>query len=189
MGKDLEEIFFGKYSSEECDDKKGGDRVVKAITTGVFHVPVDNQVPDSNDIINIYFKNPSSKVLTAKFLVEFSPPGVPAGVQNPEISSPSIGYWTVKVLPHHSLVIVVTGPSSPPAFGTWRFSFWGDIDRKEKKNKLSVEVIAGRIFGGGPDLAFNNAGATFPHALFVDAEIEVNGPAIPVPVGGIISVS
>ncbi|MEE6449878.1 hypothetical protein RAH41_04810 [Gottfriedia acidiceleris] len=166
----------------------GCDKIVKAITTGVFHVPVDNQAPDSNDMINIYFKNPSSKTLKANFVVEFSAPGVPPGVQNPEISSPAFGNWTVNILPQHTLLIVVTGPSSPPAFGTWRFTFWGDIDRKEKKNKLSVEVIAGRIFGSGPDLAFNNAGATFPHALFVDAEIKKNGPSIPVPPGGIISV-
>ncbi|MEH7611273.1 hypothetical protein [Gottfriedia acidiceleris] len=166
----------------------GCDKIVKAITTGVFHVPVDNQAPDSNDMINIYFKNPSSKTLKANFLVEFSPPGVPPGVQNPEISSPPFGNWTVKVLPHHTLLIVVTGPSAPPAFGIWRFSFWGDIGRKEKKNQLSVEVIAGRIFDSISDLAFNNAGATFPHALFVDAEIEVTGPSIPVPPGGIITV-
>jgi hypothetical protein len=153
--------------------------MVKAITTGVFHVPIDNQVPDGNTMINIYFKNPSSKRLDANFLVEFSSPGVAPGVQNPEISSPPNGYWTVTVLPHHSLVIVVTGPAL--AFGTWRFTFWDDIDLKEKKNKLSVEVIAGTVFGSGPDLAFDDAGATFPHALFVEAEIKVKGPAVPAP--------
>ncbi|MFB6805044.1 hypothetical protein [Peribacillus butanolivorans] len=172
---------------EESSSEESGN-MVEAITTGVFHVPVDNQAPDSNDMINIYFKNPSSKTLTANFLVEFSSPGVAPGVQNPEISSPPNGNWTVTVLPHHTLLIVVTGPASPPAFGTWRFSFWGDIDRNEKKNKLSVEVIAGRIFGSGPDLAFDDAGAAFPHGLFVDADIEVTGPSVPVPTGGIISV-
>ncbi|MDQ0202007.1 hypothetical protein [Neobacillus ginsengisoli] len=186
MNNNFEENFLEESSSEESGDNKGGNRMVKAITTGVFHVPVDNQVPDTNTMINIYFKNPSSKLLTANFLVEFSSPGVAPGVQNPEISSPPNGSWTVTVLPHHTLVIVVIGPAL--AFGTWRFSFWGDIDRKEMKNKLSVEVIAGTIFGSGPDLAFDDAGATFPHALFVDAKIEVTGPAVPVPTGGIISV-
>ncbi|OIK10165.1 hypothetical protein BIV60_22255 [Bacillus sp. MUM 116] len=162
--------------------------MVKAITTGVFHVPVDNQTPDNNTMINIYFKNPSSKPLTAKFLIEFSSPGVAPGVQNPEVSSPPNGFWKVTVQPHHSLVIVVTGPASPAAFGTWRFSFWGDIDRNEKRNKLSVEVIAGTIFGGGPDLAFDDAGVAFPHALFVNADIDVTGPA-QVPVNGTIVVT
>ncbi len=179
MNKNFEE-------ADESGDHERGHRLVSAITTGVFHVPVDNQVPDSNDMINIYFKNPWSKPITANFLVEFSDAGVAPGVQNPEISSPPNGYWTVKILPHHTLVIVVTGPAR--AFGIWRFSFWGDIDRNEEKNKLSVEVIAGRIFGNGPGLAFDDAGAAFPHALFVDTEIKVTGPAVPVPTGGIISV-
>jgi hypothetical protein len=34
------------------------------------------------------------------------------------------------------------------------------------RNNLSVEVIAGTIFGGGPDLAFDDAGAAFPHTLY-----------------------
>ena len=86
---------------EESSSEESGN-MVEAITTGVFHVPVDNQAPDSNDMINIYFKNPSSKTLTANFLVEFSSPGVAPGVQNPEISSPPNGNWTVTVLPHHT---------------------------------------------------------------------------------------
>jgi hypothetical protein len=70
----------------------------------------------------------------------------------------------------------------------WRFSFWRDIDRKEKKNKLSIEVIGGAQDDATSKLGSADATVFFRHENFVDADIDVMGPAIALPPSGVITI-
>lgn len=160
--------------------------MVKAITTGVFQVPELGQSNAVNDIINIVLKNPSSKKLTVNFIIEYSP-NTTYGTQTPEFTNPSTGFYSVTIDPKSTFIIgVLTTTVSINIL--WRFSFWGDIDRNEKKNKLSIEVISGAQDDATSKLGSADATVFFRHENFVDANINVKGPAVGLPPSAIITI-
>lgn len=143
---------------------------MKAITTGVFQVPQNNPL-GPNNTINVIFKNPGSKPLSAGIFFEFSLADYGTQKESSIIMSP------ITVAPHSTFAL--DGEITSDHF--YRISFWGDIDRNEMKNKLSVEIIIGTRSGTGAILSSADANVLFRHENFVDTDIQLKGRPLPCP--------
>ncbi|WP_407314311.1 hypothetical protein [Desulfosporosinus sp. SB140] len=151
---------------------------MNAITTGVFQVPANN--PEGpNDIINVLLENPSSKTLTVYWVFEVSDIA-DYGINSPVVASAP---FKIVVAPHSTKIHGLSAQSPGSlADSLYRFIFWGDIDLEEKKDKLSIEILAGTSTSSqltSPKLSSGGASVLFRHENFVETKIKKNDDPVP----------
>ncbi|NQF16412.1 hypothetical protein HPY31_21280 [Brevibacillus sp. HB1.3] len=149
-----------------------------AITTGVFQVPANNP-GGTNEVINVVLENPSSKTLTVYWVFEASDI-VDYGINSPVATSAP---FKIVVAPHSTQMHALSAqsPGSLADF-LFRFIFWGDIDLEEKKNKLSIEILAGTSTSSSltsAKLSSGDASVLFRHENFLETKFKKDADRVP----------